>query len=220
MNLNAHDARNMSRVLRHRLRNSASGIHSATTLLSQELAGRLAPEEMEYFPLILDVCDQVNEMTNRLSLLFDELPGGAPRAIDAIVGDAVASLHSRIPTAPVRVKIDRSAADARVGTDQAVILAVHEVLTNAAEAAPGQPIELHCRASHDGVALAVTDRGPGVAPEDMGNLFRPFFTRRERHLGVGLAIARRAAGQAGGRIQAAAAAGGGLCVELTVERTT
>ena len=188
MPLDAHDARNMNRVLRHRLRNMASGIRSATTLLSQELAGRLTPEETEYFPLILDVCDQINEITNRLNLLFDDLPAGGTGALEPILRDAVEALHRRIPTAQVCANVEPSAAGARVGADQLVQIALREVLINAAEAAPGKTIEVRCRESRGELVLEVLDQGPGVAAPELENIFRPFFTTRERHLGVGLAI--------------------------------
>ncbi|WP_437561496.1 ATP-binding protein [Sorangium sp. So ce542] len=56
------------------------------------------------------------------------------------------------------------------------------------------------------VLLSVQDEGPGIAPEDIGKLFRPFGRARtvstggERSTGLGLAIAQRIVEGHGGRI--------------------
>jgi two-component system sensor histidine kinase PilS (NtrC family) len=42
------------------------------------------------------------------------------------------------------------------------------------------------------VRLAVTDNGPGIAPDAVGRIFDPFFTTREGGTGLGLALVHRA----------------------------
>lgn len=53
-----------------------------------------------------------------------------------------------------------------------------------------------------GVAFAVTDNGPGIAPDVRPHVFRPFFTTREagRHLGLGLTRAQQIAFKHGGAL--------------------
>lgn len=50
-------------------------------------------------------------------------------------------------------------------------------------------------------ALLVSDTGPGVDPDDVGNLFELFFTRRIRGRGVGLYLCRQTLAAGGHRIE-------------------
>lgn len=71
-----------------------------------------------------------------------------------------------------------------------------------------------------GVAIRVTDQGPGVPEEELENIFKPFYrteTSRSRDTGgsgLGLAIAHKAALAHGGRIHAELPDGGGMVVEI------
>lgn len=47
------------------------------------------------------------------------------------------------------------------------------------------------------------DDGTGIAPEDLGRIFDPFFTRSEKGTGLGLSISHAIATKHGGRIEAA-----------------
>jgi signal transduction histidine kinase len=55
------------------------------------------------------------------------------------------------------------------------------------------------RASDDGLAIAVTDSGPGIANPD--NLFVPFFTTKPGGSGVGLALSRQIIEAHGGTLR-------------------
>ena len=80
---------------------------------------------------------------------------------------------------------------------------------------PGSPITIRLWREPGAVALAVEDRGCGIAPEDLPHVFEPFYradsARRlgRAGVGLGLAVARRIAATHGGTITAENSAGGG-----------
>ena len=92
------------------------------------------------------------------------------------------------------------------------------------ESGVGSRVVLAARRDAVGVALSVSDDGPGIAPEHLGRIFDPLFTTRSNGTGLGLAIARDLVEAHGGRLTVASSPGRGaqftvfLPQERTVER--
>jgi signal transduction histidine kinase len=90
---------------------------------------------------------------------------------------------------------------------------------NALEAMPdGGRLRLEAAATPRAVTLAVTDSGPGIAPEARARLFEPYYTTKARGLGLGLAIARQIVEAHGGAIDVEPADGGGSRFRVTLPR--
>ena len=56
------------------------------------------------------------------------------------------------------------------------------------------------RADPDGIAVAVSDSGPGLDPESLQHVFEPFYTTKPGGLGMGLSICRSIIEAHGGRL--------------------
>ena len=64
------------------------------------------------------------------------------------------------------------------------------------------------------VMLAVRDTGPGMSPEQLKNVGKPFYTTKTRGLGVGLSQVRRIIERYGGHIDIMSEQGKGTEVRL------
>ena len=82
----------------------------------------------------------------------------------------------------------------------------------------GGPREIDIRtASVRGFAeVSVSDTGPGISPDKIGNVFDPFFTTKQNGMGIGLSIARTIIEAHGGKIQAENRRDGGAVFRISL----
>jgi two-component system sensor histidine kinase HydH len=94
---------------------------------------------------------------------------------------------------------------------------LRSLLANAIEAmSPGGRIAVHSTLAHTNgqITLSVRDSGPGMTPEQLARVGKPFYTTKPRGLGVGLSLARRIIERSGGRMDIESTPGQGTVVTL------
>ena len=102
--------------------------------------------------------------------------------------------------------------------------AVQQVLLNltlnAVEAsAPGSQVRISFDMGEQ-ARVRVEDSGRGIAPEDIGRVFEPFFTRREKGTGLGLFVSMNLARGWGGDILVESRVGAGSTFTMVFPRTS
>ncbi|MGG4604759.1 ATP-binding protein [Paenalcaligenes sp. Me131] len=113
-----------------------------------------------------------------------------------IVLDSLGFIHNEMLKHKVRVTLDIPEAELYVMADRIMIEQVlFNLLRNALEALKNQPldqrkIEINVQTRGQHALLAISDQGPGVAPEMMPLLFQPFSTNKVNGMGIGLNICR------------------------------
>lgn len=167
--------------------------------------------------------DQMTRMLQELLEFFDT--GDAMRAREATdpsslcqtIGEAASDLGADV---------------AFEGPDQLVIEGVHDHLArgienlvdNAVKYAGSAMISLTELPGSEQITVTVDDRGPGIPPEQLDRVMRPFErldrSRSDRHpgMGLGLSIAENVARAHGGTLRLGNRPGGGLRAELILPR--
>ena len=98
-----------------------------------------------------------------------------------------------------------------------VLQIITNLLANAFRWTPdGGRIGIELSADNGDVSVAVSDSGPGIAPQERDRIFRPFVSRDGGGTGLGLAIARELATALGGRLDLESSPGRGSTFQLVL----
>jgi signal transduction histidine kinase len=112
--------------------------------------------------------------------------------------------------------MSQEAATSRVAGAQALATALQEVLVNALEVPNAQQVTVTGTRRDEAVFIEVSSDGADLRREELLELFQPFERPRAKHLGVGLAIAKRLIDACGGHIRADLPGEGRMVVEISV----
>jgi len=138
-------------------------------------------------------------------------------ALAAVVDDAVRLVAPQQDTS--RIRIERRVAEVPPvrGSADRLKQVVLNLLLNAIDAVDGEgEVVVELEEREGAVVLAVSDDGPGIAPEVRDQLFEPFVTTKAvgRGTGLGLAVCHTIVERLGGRLSASDAEGGGARFEM------
>jgi signal transduction histidine kinase len=93
------------------------------------------------------------------------------------------------------------------------------IIQNALEvSSPGQAIHIRSTRRGDYCQVIIADEGPGIKPEHLSSIFKPFFTTKKLGDGLGLSASRKVLRDMGGDIQVASEYGKGATFSITVPR--
>jgi signal transduction histidine kinase len=211
----------LSTVVAHEIRNPLMIIKTSLRSLRRE---HVPPGELR--AAVVDIDEEVARLNRIVSEVLDfarpirfDL---APVDLNALCEGAVQATSAEGAPSTVRVHTD-AGLEAIVTDGERLRLVLVNVLTNAHHAvsargadAPAAPDSIHLTTSRIGgrVRIDVTDRGVGIAAEDMPRVFDPFFTTRRTGTGLGLAISRNIIEGLGGTIAVSSRPGYGTDVRI------
>jgi signal transduction histidine kinase len=212
-------AEEVASVLRHDLRNKLAVVRNAASFIRKRLGKTETWQGDPRLETFADVIDkEIAEANAMLSDAMDlrRLFARAIERVDAARCLEVATGAARVPNT-CRFSTQADAAEVNVDATE-LALALRCLLENAAEASaePAGEVLVSVHASGGKVAIAVSDAGPGIAPDRLADAFRPFATTKDGHAGLGLNIARRVAMRYGGSLEIAPGPTGGLRALLTL----
>lgn len=205
----------MSAVLGHEIRNPLASLKGHVQLLLEKLPGdhpgrRGAEVVLRETVRLEELSRQVLEFARTGTVRCEDAdPATMVRtAVESAGGQAV-QLH--LHDAPSSWRLDSRR------MEEVLV----NLLRNARDAStPGQPIEVTVEGRPDNLLIEVRDRGEGIMPGEEERVFEPFYTRRVKGTGLGLALARRIVEGHGGKITAHNHPGGGAVFSVSLPLRT
>jgi signal transduction histidine kinase len=192
----------LSAGLAHELRNPLGTIRASAEMLERSVPPENAVAR-EVAGFIASEVDRSNTLVTRFLDFARPLQLKLATADLAEVLDRVVALVERdAPQHRVMVYKNYSPDLAPFAFDAELMERVfYNLLLNAAQAsAEGGAITLKTRGVDATAEVAVIDRGPGIDPKIMEQIFNPFFTTKSDGVGLGLAIVSKIVDEHGGRM--------------------
>jgi PAS domain S-box-containing protein len=143
-----------------------------------------------------------------------------PVAINAIVKESLEFLAAEIQNRGVLVEeeLDKNLPPLQLDSDQ-IKQAFYNVSRNAFQAMKsGGILRVRTFADETHVSISFADTGGGIAPENIGRMFEPYFTTKTGGNGLGLLIVRRIVRAHGGEVVLESAPGRGLTLTIRIPR--
>ena len=195
----------MAPVLAHEIRNPLGSIKGAAQLLRSET------EDEEQKNLLDVISQEVNRLDRVVSEFLDYAhPFSSdlrPRQINAVIEKAMALIEANSLSTGIDIQWELHPHLPLVPMDQEQIhRVILNIAINAVEAmSEGGTLTVRTTriegATGDAVGITIRDTGKGMRRDTLKQIFTPFFTTKERGVGLGLAVCERIIRSHGGRIR-------------------
>lgn len=203
--------------LAHEIRNPLAGIAGVI-----EIIGRDLPATSPARSVVKDVRQEISRINHIVTDLLQTARPHPPRVrksdLNTTVEHAVMLGRQQAVAKSIEIalKKDPSLPEVDHDSDQ-----IHQVLLNlllnATQAIDGPGnITVTLRRDWGFAVIEIEDTGRGIAPEQLSNIFRPFYTTKGDGTGLGLSLARRIVEDHHGRIEVSSAVGKGTSFSVRV----
>ncbi len=196
--------------LAHEIRNPLAGIAGVI-----EIVGRDLPPTSPARAVVKDVRLEITRISRTLTDLLETARPRRPEVrrsnLNTTVEHAVMLARQQVLSRPIKIELQQAPDLPEVEHDSDQI---HQVLLNlllnavqAMEKTGTVNVEI---GSRDGYAsVVVSDTGRGISPQNLPNIFRPFYTTKGDGTGLGLSLAHRIVEDHHGRVEVSSVVGKG-----------
>ncbi|GAK56715.1 signal transduction histidine kinase, nitrogen specific, NtrB [Candidatus Vecturithrix granuli] len=186
----------------HEIRNPLGALKGFLQYFQHKLA--LEDQEQTYFTVMTHEVDRLNTViSNLLDFARPKEPVFEPCDLAKLLQHVLALVEGDLQAKQIHTSVDIQAALPQIQVDQDQITqVVLNILLNAIHATEsGGTVSLRAEIYADTyVDVTVSDTGKGISPEDLPQIFDPFFSTKKQGTGLGLAIAHTIIEQHGGTI--------------------
>jgi two-component system sensor histidine kinase HydH len=210
----------MASVLAHEIRNPLGSIKGFAQYLKEQVTGQ-KPQDRELTESYLDIIVTESRRIERLTedlLIYSRRDELMLERFDLpLIINEVLSLLA-VPS-NVSVKLD-IADGISISSDRNKL---RQILTNLIQNsldAITETGEIRIKAKEQGnnVMLTVSDSGAGIPDNEIGRIFKPFYTTKTKGTGLGLAIVERYVKALGGKLAVESTIGNGSTFSITIPK--
>jgi len=204
--------------LAHEIRNPLAGIAGV-----MQIVGRDLPPSSPACDVVKDVQEEVVRINRIVSDLLETARPRPPEYqladLNSTVEHAVSFARQQVLSKPIEIEFRKAGELALVEHDPRQL---HQVLLNlllnAIQAldGAGRVSIMLAQSGEKTVSVSINDTGLGIAPENLSNIFRPFFTTKGHGTGLGLPLARRVVEDHGGKLEVTSDLGHGSTFTLVL----
>jgi two-component system sensor histidine kinase HydH len=203
----------------HEIRNPLSSIRGFAQYFMRRLKGQ--EEEQGYASIMVKEVDRLNRViTELLDFARPKEPHRESQALEEIIDYSLMLLKPEFSQKKIIIEKSFAPDLPKVGVDRDQISqALLNLFLNSLESIEGEgKIEIRLKKISQPPALeiAVTDTGRGIAREDLGKVFEPFFSTKRKGSGLGLAIVHQIVESHGGDIAVDSQEGVGTTFRITL----
>jgi signal transduction histidine kinase len=169
---------------------------------------------------ILDAVTRANDVVSGIRAMFEPGRKKTERIdINNVVKSVVTLLNLYIQKHGVEVELQL---ESRIPAVKGHVVQLKQVVLNlivnaieSMQSAPARRLGVTSERTEAGnVLVRIQDTGAGIAPDDLGRIFKPLFTTKPGGMGMGLSICRSIIEAHGGRIRALSPSEGGSMLEF------
>jgi len=193
-------------VVAHEIKNPLNSL----ALLCELLHRKGPPEIRDDAALGLEEVRRISDIIDRFSASLKPL---RPKRDDLVLEDVVREAVNALPPGTHRPSVEfryGGEPGIRVAADRDLLLpALQNLLQNAFEATESGEVAVEVSKARGQILIRISDTGRGLAPGEAARVFEPFFSTKERGMGIGLYAVRKIVEAHGGRIEVESEAGRG-----------
>lgn len=212
----------LSLCVAHELNNPLDGIRRYISLAMRQ---KEQPEEVERY--LTEALKGLQKMSLTIrSLLSSANPLKAPRTSDTLLNllqEAVKIMMFQASDHRVQVHFHPSPELKQVVVEGDLYHVFINLIKNALQAMPqGGTLLIQGGLTPQGVEISFKDTGPGLRPEEVEQIFQPFYSTKEggEGLGLGLPICRKILERYHGSLTVESEPGAGTCVRILLPQPT
>ena len=209
----------------HEIGNPLNALNIHLQLLSRELRNLPADSGGALEELVTVARDEVARLdtiiTQFLRAIRPSKPVLVPEQLPDVLQETLRLLKTEFENRRIKVTVDIAEAMPMVHLDRVQIKQVFfNLIKNALEAmSDGGALKIVLTVGDIYVEIAFIDTGKGIALDEMGRVFEPYHTTKEKGTGLGLMIVQRIVEEHGGEIELASKLGEGTCVKIRLPRS-